>query len=71
MKITMNEYEKSFSFSMEAETMADAALLARYAINVTSEVMAAESYANTDGTVAGYCVLGKRRKATSTIARSK
>jgi len=67
----MTEHDGCFSFEMAAETMADAALLTRYATNVTDNVRNAGAYANKDGTFNGHCVLAKRRKASSDIVRRK
>mgnify|MGYP000849189897 CR=1 FL=1 len=71
MKIYMTENEGCFAFDMTAETMADAALLARFSNNVTNEVRSATTNAHKDGTFTGYCVLGKRRRADSCIARAR
>ena len=71
MKISMTENEGCFAFTMTAETMADAALLTRFSINVTNEVRIATANAYKDGTFMGYCVLGKRRRADSRIARAR
>ena len=71
MKISMIENEGCFAFNMTAETMADAALLTRFSTNVTNEVRSATTNAHKDGTFTGYCVLGKRRRADSRIARAR
>ena len=71
MKISMIENEGCFAFNMTAETMADAALLTRFSTNVTNEVRGAAVNAHKDGTFMGYCVLGKRRRADSQIARAR
>lgn len=71
MKITMLENEGCFVFNMEAETMQDAALLTRYSINVTNEVRSASAAAYSDGNFLGHCVLGKRKQASTTIARAR
>lgn len=71
MKITMRENEGCFAFEMQAETMADAALLTRFSTNVTDEVRSAGSYAHNDGTFSGAVVLGKRRHWDTRIRRAK
>jgi hypothetical protein len=59
MKITFEEYDGCFNFDLEAETIADAALLARAAMN-TTQITATFSRS---GTVNGSLVLQKPREA--------
>ena len=71
MKITMQEYDDCFSFEMDAETVADAALLTRYATNVTNKIRSTGAYANNNGTLNGHLVVGKRQNARPTIVRAR
>ena len=71
MKISMKEHEGCFAFEMEAETIADAALLTRFSTNVTNDVRFAGAYAHNDGMFSGSVVLGKRRHWDTRIRRAK
>ena len=71
MKIYMTENEGCVAFDMTAETMADAALLARLPNNLTNEVRSPTTNSHKDGTYTRPCVLGKRRRADSFIARAR
>ncbi len=67
MKIEMYEHDGCFSFEMTAEDLKDAALLARFVLNVTEAVRTAGATAHKDGTFNGHLVLGKRRNANGEI----
>lgn len=69
MIIKMSEYEGCFSFEMQAETVADAALLARFAANRTVEVRHANADATQDGSFWGHLVIGKAKNSTSRIRK--
>lgn len=67
MKLTFRELEGCFAVEMEAETMQDAILLARFATNRTEKVRHAGAAFNSDGTASGSIVLGKQKNPTSMI----
>jgi len=71
MKITMTEFDGCFSFDMVAETVEDAALLARFAVNRTTEALHVSSNAYQDGTFTGELVIGKAKNATTEIGKRK
>lgn len=71
MTITFTEHEGCFSFNLAAETMQDAALIARFAINATSEIRHLSGIANQDGTFTGGLVIAKHKRADGFIQRRK
>jgi len=71
MRITMIENDGCFAFNMAAENMQDAAMLVRYATNVTQEVRETSTAVGKDGTFLGYCVFGKRKNASAYVTRAR
>lgn len=71
MKISLTEYDGSFSFDMTAETMADAALLTRFGMNSTKEIRYDSASANQNGTFEAGLVIAKIKRATNIIPKRK
>lgn len=67
MKFTLLEHDGCFGFEIEPESIADAALLVRFALNATKEVRGIDTTAYSNGTFKTYLVLGKRKKANGEI----
>ena len=67
MKITLQEHSEGFAFDFTPETVADAAMLSRLALNCTKEVRMVQVIARRDHTIDGYLELGKRKNDTGTI----
>ena len=67
MKSTMYEHDGSFEFTFEAESVADAAMLARFALNATKDIQYLDATAYKDGTFTGYLRLGKRMRPNGDI----
>jgi len=67
MKVELNEYDGCFKIALTAETVADAATLARMSANRTTELRSCGANAYKDGTFCGHVVIGKRKNNTSTI----
>ena len=67
MKIRLAEHGGCFSFEMEAETLADAAQLARLAVNGVKQVRGIYVHARTDLTMDATVVIAKRRRADSSL----
>jgi len=67
MKLKLIEYDGYFSLDCEAETVADAALLVRMAVNANKEIRYIDTCANKDGTISADLTIAKRRKQTSSI----
>lgn len=70
MKIEMKEYDGSFAFNMKAETVQDAAMLARWGINRTRRIVCAGAYADKSGEFSGYLTIAKRKHQTSHISQA-
>lgn len=71
MKISFNEYGGCFEVAMTAETVQEAALLARFGINGTKEVRSIGAHAFLDGTFTAHVVIGKRRNHQSAIEKAR
>ena len=67
MKLIVHEFDESFEFAMEPETIADCAMLARIAKNGTRNVLTIATHAHTDLTMTGYVAIGKRKQPTSSL----
>ena len=67
MKVELNEYDGCFDIALTAETVADAAKMARMSMNRTTELRSCGADAYADGTFYGHVVIGKRKNNTSTI----
>lgn len=61
MKVELNEYDGCFEIALTAETVADAAKLARMSANRTTKLRSCGADAYQDGTFCGYVVIGKRK----------
>lgn len=61
------EHVGCFSMDMRAETVAEAAQLARLKMNGTKEMRGIYAYADKDGTFSGSVVIGKSKKVTSEL----
>lgn len=71
MKITLIEHEQCFGFEMEAETMADAALLTRFALNATHEIRSLDTLAHQSGEFTGSLVLGKHKRHSGYVQKRR
>jgi hypothetical protein len=69
MKIELHEYEGCFSFDLTAESVADAALIARLAVNATKDVRGCSAHASEDGEFTGAFTVGKRKESTGSIPK--
>lgn len=67
MKVELNEYDGCYEIALTAETVADAAKLARMSANRTTELRSCGADAYKDGTFYGHVVIGKRKNDTSAI----
>jgi hypothetical protein len=68
MKLTAGEYRGCFAFELEPESIAEAALLTRFALNSTKELRAAQTFANEDGFRTSI-VIGKLKNPISGVKR--
>ena len=57
----------SFGIDFEAENLEDAALLVRFGINFTKEVIYASTDASSDGRITSCVVIGKKKKSEGQI----
>lgn len=71
MKITIREHARCFAIDYEAETVADAALIARMNANGTKEVRSIYAFANESGTFTGSLVIGKMKQEYSSLPRRR
>lgn len=69
MIIQMHETDTDFGFNIEPETLADAALLVRFALGATKELRVKETTAYRDGTFATWVSIGRRKEASGSVAR--
>ena len=67
MKVELHEYKGCYEIALTAESVADAAKLARLSTNRTTELRACGADAFNDGTFCGHVVIGKRKNNTSAI----
>lgn len=68
MKIIANEYDHAFEISIDAETVAEAALLARIGLNAVRRSITVDTTAYGDGTVTTAIWAIKRKNSTGRIA---
>lgn len=68
MKIRMIEHSGCFCLDLTAETMEDAALLARFGSNSTSEIRHRSTSAHADGNFTTALVFGKGKTHTVNLA---
>lgn len=69
MKIRLIEFEGCFAFECEAEDLKDGAVLVRMGANSTKEVRSVRAYASRDGAITAGVVIGKDRRADSSVPR--
>ena len=69
MKIKIYEGGERFDFEFEPESIADAALLARLALNATKVVHLVSTTARKDGAFTGWLAIGKRKQPDGEIRR--
>jgi hypothetical protein len=67
VKVEICEHDACFSIDLTAESVADAAILARMSMNRTTELRSCEADAFKDGVFGGYIVIGKRKNDKSWI----
>ena len=67
MKTTFTEYNGCFGVDLSAETIDEAALLTRFAINRTTEIRIASGFVSQSGEFNVSIVLGKRKQPTGEI----
>ncbi len=67
MKATFSEYEFAVFIELEAETLEEAVLLARFGINKTKDTTSVGAYANKGGTMTAHVGIRKRKKSSSKI----
>jgi hypothetical protein len=66
MKIILSDYGHCFSIDMEAENLADAAMLVNFSLNSTKEIRS-KNASFVDKGIIGYLVVGKRKEIKSII----
>lgn len=71
MRIELIEHEGCFAFNLQAESIAEAALLVRFGTNATHEIRTLSACANADGSFTGDLVLAKHRRANNDIPRRR
>jgi hypothetical protein len=73
MKITLTEFERCFSFDMEAETLAEAAMLVRFGMNRTDEIRSGDTLVNKHPIIdfTASLVIGKSRRASNVVPKRK
>ncbi len=71
MKVKAQEEEGCFGVTLEAETMAEGALLTRLGMNATSEIRYCRANANRDGTFTWAIVFAKHRRADCEIPKRR
>ena len=75
MKAELTEHEGCFAIELEAETVVEAALIARFAINHTKEIRGTggrvDKPIGQESCFSAYIVVGKRKDAGSSIPRRK
>lgn len=69
MTIILSEHEGCFSFDCAAESREEAALLVRLGMNSTKEVRSIGATVDRGGGFSAHVVIGKHRKANSTVPR--
>lgn len=69
MQISLEERNENFTFVMVAETVADAALLARFELNRVTKSIYTGCEAWRDGSVRGIVSFGRRKRFSSRIQR--
>jgi hypothetical protein len=67
MQIKLIEHGNCFSFDLEPESIADAALIIRLKMNAKKEVRGVYASAHRDGHVSGALVIGKVRNERSGV----
>lgn len=72
MKAEVDEYDGCFSIILEAETLAEAAIVVRMGINATKELRCVDALAtrNGDNPIYVAIVIGKRKQSESGIGRA-
>lgn len=72
MKATLTEYYGCFSIELEAETLAEAAIITRAGMNSTKELRSLDAYVGAqDGTFVLSTVLAKSKKANGNVPKRK
>jgi len=69
MKINIFEHPWAFGFDLEAETLAEAAWITRFQVNVKKDVPAFSASALKDGTFRQYISFQRKKDQTSIIKR--
>lgn len=71
MKLIINEWDHVFEFDIQPETIAEAALLVRLAMNANKEVLYIGTCAHRDGTFSAGLTLRKAKRTASQVSRGK
>ena len=69
MIIQMHETDRDFGFELTPETVAEAALLVRFSLGATKDLLHKGTTAYRDGTFATWISIGRRKDASGEIAR--
>lgn len=67
----MQEFEGCFSFDMEAENMADAALLVRFRTNARNKINSMHTIASEAGKFESGLVIAKHHRSTGEVQKRK
>lgn len=70
MKTTITENDRCYFMEIAAETMAEAAMLARMSINSTKELRCVDTHALSDGTFHCQIAIGIRKSKSSEIRKA-
>ena len=69
MKIEFSEHDGCFAVDMSAETMEEAAKLARFGMNRTSEIRHCSAYVSAQGEFSASIIFGKSKRANNDIPK--
>jgi len=71
MKATLVECDGVFCINLDAETLQEAALMTRFAMNRTNEIKSAGTGVNKHGDFHSWVNIGKKKNDTSYVTRTK
>jgi len=67
MKVKMHDNDDRFSFELEAETIAEAAMLVRFGLNATKELKNTYTTVYRDGTFQTWIAIGKKKQSCGSV----
>ena len=67
MKVKMHDNDDRFSFELEPETIAEAAMLVRFGLNATKELKNTDTTAYRDGTFQTWIAIGQKKQSCGSV----